>query len=175
MLAGVNRRGDRSEHPPWVPYPEAWSEPGEPGQHTGTRGKLIVFREQPVSETMAEGGIVLPLPPGMTDAAHVVVHRTTMPPGARTGWHYHPGTLVGVVTGGTLTHYWADGHISRHPAGTSFITGGPGHIHDGRNEGDDPLVMLLTYINSADARLAVDVQPLFPDPLFPDPVVRVGR
>ncbi|MBT2386071.1 cupin domain-containing protein [Streptomyces sp. ISL-11] len=112
---------------------------------------------QPVSETMAEGEIVLPLPPGMTHASSVVVHRTTMPPGARTGWHYHPGTLVGVVTGGTLTHYWADGRVSRHPAGTSFITGGPDHLHDGRNEGEDPLVMLLTYINGPDMRLAVDV------------------
>ena len=34
-----------------------------------------------------------------------ILREITVPPGQSTGWHYHDGTLYGVVKQGTLSHF----------------------------------------------------------------------
>lgn len=41
--------------------------------------------------------------------AELITLRLTFPPGAVTPWHFHPGTVEGIITAGTLTIYEADG------------------------------------------------------------------
>ena len=42
------------------------------------------------------------------DGTTYTLKRITISPGGTTGWHYHPGTVYGIVREGTLTHSDAD-------------------------------------------------------------------
>jgi quercetin dioxygenase-like cupin family protein len=94
---------------------------------------------------------------GVTD---VVVRRITIPPGVSTGWHYHDGELIAVVESGTLTRVLADCSIETTAAGSSFVEpAGSGHVHVGRNQGTEPVVLYVTYLlpsGSAPATEAAD-------------------
>ena len=97
--------------------------------------------------------------------SHYVARLLTIAPGGGTGWHFHPGDVFGVVRSGTLTHYAGDCSVDGvYPAGSTITErSGPGYVHAGRNEGPDPLVMWVLYVNPADPpdeALAVDA----PDP-----------
>jgi quercetin dioxygenase-like cupin family protein len=77
----------------------------------------------------------------------VTFREITIEPGAGTGRHCHYGQLIGVVKEGVLTHY-----SETHPGGVEvFETGdviieGPGYPHEGKNEGDTDVVLLVTYV-----------------------------
>ncbi|MFE3762330.1 cupin domain-containing protein [Streptomyces sp. NPDC059104] len=87
-----------------------------------------------------------------------VVQRIVIPPGADTGWHYHPGDVLAVVAQGELTHYDAIGRVDVHPAGTSFLEpSGMIHAHLGRNEGSEPVVMYATYVSPVGRELTLPV------------------
>jgi quercetin dioxygenase-like cupin family protein len=76
-------------------------------------------------------------------------------PGAGTGEHCHYGQLVAVVTEGELTHY-ADVHpggVLVYEAGDSVIEGAD-YPHEGINEGDTDVVLLVTYITPEGKPLA---------------------
>ncbi|MBI5336740.1 MAG: cupin domain-containing protein [Mycolicibacterium rufum] len=99
------------------------------------------------------------------DGSHYVAKLLTIAPGGGTGWHFHPGDVFGVVRSGTLTHYSADCSVDGvYPAGSTITErSGPGYVHAGRNEGPDPLVMWVLYVNPvlnpadpADVPLVVD-------------------
>lgn len=96
--------------------------------------------------------------------------RVTIMPGAATPVHTHPGTQIGVVVQGELTYHvftgevlWyqsdsPDGqHVSIGPGETVVVRAGdavvetPGAIHQGRNEGDVPLVIYLSTLFPIDA------------------------
>ena len=85
----------------------------------------------------------------------VNVRRITILPGGSTGGHHHPGQLITVITHGTLTHY-----APTHPGGVAtFSEGdavleGSGYVHEGRNEGTEPVVLLATYLTPKGAPLA---------------------
>jgi quercetin dioxygenase-like cupin family protein len=71
------------------------------------------------------------------DARQTVVQQITIGPGGHTGWHSHPGPVVVVVTGGTLTFYSSEDPACTprtYGAGQAFIDHGQGHVHIGRNE-----------------------------------------
>lgn len=73
--------------------------------------------------------------------------RITIGPGAGTGLHCHDGQLLAVVEQGVLAHY-APIHptgVHEYAAGDS-IHEGVGYIHEGKNEGTEDVVLLVTYV-----------------------------
>lgn len=93
------------------------------------------------------------------DGRDFVTRELTIAPGGTTGWHYHPGQVFGVIKQGTLTHYRGDCSIDGvYNAGDAISEGsGDGYIHEGRNEGPEPVVMWVLYIKPAGSPLAVDM------------------
>ncbi|QNO37963.1 cupin domain-containing protein [Protaetiibacter sp. SSC-01] len=87
--------------------------------------------------------------------AAVTFRRITIQPGAGTGEHCHYGQLIAVVEQGTFTHrapvYPTGVHV--YEAGDSIIEGAD-YIHEGVNEGDEPVVLLVTYITEEGKPLA---------------------
>jgi quercetin dioxygenase-like cupin family protein len=80
----------------------------------------------------------------------VVMQSITIAPGGHTGWHTHPGSAVALVTSGQLTIY--DGNDEScsprtFEAGKVYVDPGYGHVHLGRNEGDVPTEILVTYLD----------------------------
>lgn len=63
--------------------------------------------------------------------------------------------LIAVVEQGTLTHYAAvhPGGVREYHAGDSIIEGN-GYPHEGRNEGDTDVVLLVTYVTPEGQPLA---------------------
>lgn len=81
------------------------------------------------------------------DGVGVTFREITLAPGASTGRHCHYGQLVAVVKEGALTHY-ADvypGGVHVYETGASIIEGA-GYPHEGRNEGDEDVVLWVTYV-----------------------------
>jgi quercetin dioxygenase-like cupin family protein len=98
-------------------------------------------------------------------------------PGAVLPVHYHPGTQIGVVVQGELTYSVLTGEIEWHrgvgPAGEPYMIGpgetvvvrpgdalveSPESIHQGRNDGDVPLVIYLSTLFPTDAPRAIVVE-----------------
>jgi len=99
---------------------------------------------------VAEGGQDEPvevLVDGGAAGVDVTFREITIEPGAGTGEHCHYGQLIAVVQGGALTHYSPThpGGVRVYEAGESIIEG-PGYVHEGRNEGDDDVVLWVTYV-----------------------------
>ncbi|MEV7781597.1 cupin domain-containing protein [Kitasatospora sp. NPDC088351] len=87
-----------------------------------------------------------------------LVQTITLPPGASTGWHYHPGRVEVVVLSGTLTRTLYDGRVEVTRAGGSLVEeAGSVHIHVGRNHGSVPVVLIASYDTPAGCPLAVPV------------------
>lgn len=81
------------------------------------------------------------------DGVGVTFREIILAPGAGTGKHCHYGQLIAVVQQGALTHY-ADiypGGVHVYETGDSIIEGA-GYPHEGRNEGDDDVVLWVTYV-----------------------------
>jgi quercetin dioxygenase-like cupin family protein len=116
-----------------VAAPAAWATPG-----TGVSGVTLFQR--------------------VVGDEEYVVREVTIAPGGATGWHYHPGSVFGLVEEGTLTHYQADCSVDGiyHRGRTISEASGPGYVHIGRNLGPDPLVLKVLYVNPAGSPLAVD-------------------
>lgn len=84
---------------------------------------------------------------GGADGVGVTFREITIEPGSGTGEHCHYGQLIAVVEQGELTHYaeiYAGGvHVYR--TGDSIIEGA-GYPHEGRNEGREDVVLMVTYV-----------------------------
>ncbi len=79
----------------------------------------------------------------------------TLPSGMGTGEHCHYGNLIAVVKAGTFTHYapiYPDG-VQEYHAGDSIFEGA-GYLHEGRNEGTEDVVLLVTYLTPEGKPLA---------------------
>ncbi|WP_067467799.1 cupin domain-containing protein [Actinomadura macra] len=76
-----------------------------------------------------------------------VVREVVIAPGGSTGWHYHDGTVRGLVRQGTLTHNLADCSVDgTYRAGDVIVEpAGSGHRHVGRNLGSVPIVLTVLY------------------------------
>lgn len=84
---------------------------------------------------------------GGAEGVGVTFRELTIEPGAGTGEHCHYGQLIAVVEQGELTHY-ADiypGGVHIYRQGESIIEGA-GYPHEGRNEGDQDVVLMVTYV-----------------------------
>ena len=92
------------------------------------------------------------------DGKDYVLREITLAPGATTGWHYHQGTLYGVVRGGTLTHHQADCTLDGvYETGSTIVEQpGPAKAHVGRNLGTTPVILDVLYVLPEGAPLAVD-------------------
>ncbi|MET3861676.1 quercetin dioxygenase-like cupin family protein [Dietzia sp. 2505] len=84
---------------------------------------------------------------GGTAGVGVTFREITIEPGAGTGEHCHYGQLIAVVEQGELTHYAPiyPGGVHVYSAGESIIEGA-GYPHEGRNEGDEDVVLMVTYV-----------------------------
>lgn len=100
--------------------------------------------------------------------------RVTLMPGATIPVHHHPGTQIGSVIQGTLTYSVISGTVDlvradsldlapyrispgetvEVRAGDTLIESG-GAIHQGRNDGNDPVVIYLSTLFPADAPRAI--------------------
>ncbi len=90
---------------------------------------------------------------GMADVSEVRMVRFELAPGGAFPWHQHPGPVWVVVTRGTLTFYGAACDAHRYPAGSAFFD--PGNLtHTARNEGDEPLEVVATFMFPTDAGVA---------------------
>ena len=84
------------------------------------------------------------------DAADTIFQQITVDPGGFTQWHSHPGPAFVVVKEGTFTYY--DGEdptctgIDYGP-NEAFVDLGQGHVHSARNEGADPVVLYVMYLD----------------------------
>ncbi|WP_235623985.1 cupin domain-containing protein [Mycolicibacterium goodii] len=87
------------------------------------------------------------------DGKDYIVTDITIAAGGSTGWHTHQGLVYGIVKTGVLTHYESnckrDGVFG--PGTPITDPTGPDHVHIGRNEGSTPLVLEVTYVDSAGA------------------------
>ena len=91
-----------------------------------------------------------------------VLREIMIAPGGTTGWHWHDGTLIGVVKRGTLTHDEADCSVDGvYHAGDPIVEpAGSRNVHIGRNLGTTPLVLDVLYIDPAGSPFSEDA----PDP-----------
>jgi len=128
----------------------AWATPG-----TGVRGTVLGTGTSGKAIELAGSG-----------PADVVVRHIVIEPGGSTGWHYHPGEVLAVVTKGTLTRTLHDCSELVDPAGQAFVeSAGKDHIHIGRNRGPDPVELIVTYVLPAGTPLSIDA----PDPGCEEP------
>jgi quercetin dioxygenase-like cupin family protein len=83
----------------------------------------------------------------VTGPTQVAFRRITIAPGAGTGLHCHYGQLIAVVESGVFTHYAPiyPGGVHVYQAGDSIVEGAH-YVHEGKNEGTEPLVLLVTYV-----------------------------
>lgn len=87
-----------------------------------------------------------------------ILAEVTIAPGGSTGWHWHDGTLFGVVRQGTLTHNRADCGVDGvyGPGDAMTEPNGADHVHIGRNLGATPVVLQVVYVNPAGSPLSND-------------------
>ncbi|WP_435527184.1 cupin domain-containing protein [Microbacterium aurantiacum] len=123
-----------------------------PGSTAGTAPAVTVSPSTaPVSAVdLAAGeideGVVVDVPDA-GEGVGVTFREITLAPGASTGVHCHHGQLIAVVQAGALTHY-ADTHpggVRVYAAGEAIIEGAY-YPHEGVNEGEEPVVLWVTYI-----------------------------
>ncbi len=80
----------------------------------------------------------------------VVMQAITIQPAGHTGWHSHHGQAIVVIKSGTFTTYSAhDKSCAPHTyqAGDVYVDRGYGEVHIARNEGSEPLVLQITYLD----------------------------
>ncbi|HKS49738.1 MAG TPA: cupin domain-containing protein [Amycolatopsis sp.] len=92
------------------------------------------------------------------DGKDYILREITVAPGGGTGWHFHQGTLYGLVRQGTLTHNAADCAVDGiyHAGDALTEPSGREHVHIGRNLGATPLVLDVLYVDPAGSPLSDD-------------------
>jgi quercetin dioxygenase-like cupin family protein len=100
-----------------------------------------------VVEELATGSDPSAVDVEVAGPAQVVFRRITIHPGGGTGLHCHDGQLLAVVEKGTLTHYAPvyPGGVHVYTAGDTIVEG-PHYVHQGKNEGTEDVVLLVTYV-----------------------------
>ena len=125
---------------------------------------------RPVATTVATGTLATPAHAvivaqgemgtvaGMADVREIRLVKFELAPGGAFPWHQHAGPVWVVVTRGTLTFYSAACDVHPYPAGSAFFD--PGNLtHTARNEGDEPVEVIATFMFPADAGAASVPQP----------------
>lgn len=86
----------------------------------------------------------------------VTALRITLPPGASTGWHRHPGPGFMAVTQGAITIYANDCTKTTYSKGQAYVEV-PGLVNFVRNEGSEPAVFVGSFVVPTTASLRLDV------------------
>ncbi|MCB2058900.1 MAG: cupin domain-containing protein [Novosphingobium sp.] len=82
----------------------------------------------------------------------VSVMTRDIPPGGEVPWHTHPGVEIAYVEVGELELWMAGKPIRRLGPGDSF-TALRGTVHGGRNVGEGPARLVITYVVDRDVPL----------------------
>ena len=92
----------------------------------------------------------------VADVSEVRVIKFELAPSSSFPWHQHPGPVWVAVTKGTLTFYSTACNAVAYPAGSAFFD--PGNLtHTARNEGDEPVEVIATFMFPADAGTAASI------------------
>lgn len=75
----------------------------------------------------------------------VSVMTRDIPPGGQVPWHTHPGVEIAYVETGEMELWMAGEPIRRLGPGDSFMAP-RGVVHGGRNVGDTPARLVITYV-----------------------------
>ncbi|WP_433660518.1 hypothetical protein ACQPW1_47655 [Nocardia sp. CA-128927] len=87
-----------------------------------------------------------------------VLRQTIIEPDGSSGWHYHDGTLLVVVTRGTLDHPGADcAPVTYHRWRVFREPSGPRYPHVARNRGPVPVHLCVLYFNPLGSPLSRSV------------------
>lgn len=112
-----------------------------------TEAHAVIVAQNPTSTTARVAGV-----------SEVRMVKFELAPGGAFPWHQHPGPVWVVVTRGTLTFYTAQCEALPHPTGAAFFD--PGNLtHTARNEGDEPVEVIATFMFPAGAGPASVPQP----------------
>ncbi|MSW19811.1 MAG: cupin domain-containing protein [Actinobacteria bacterium] len=79
--------------------------------------------------------------------AEVSSATVTMQPGQETGWHRHDAPLYVQVLEGTVTVEYDGGVVKAYPKGSVFMEA-TGTYHNGRNLGNEPVLLLTVSIGA---------------------------
>lgn len=121
-----------------------------------TASASIAPSPQPVVvDELGKGTQELPVDIDVAGPNQVVFRKITLKPGAGTGLHCHDGQLIAVVEKGVFTHYAPvyPGGVHTYVAGDSLVEGAS-YVHEGKNEGTEDVVLLVTYVIAAGDPLA---------------------
>ena len=86
----------------------------------------------------------------------VTALRITLPPGASTGWHRHPGPGFMVVTQGAVTLYANDCTKTTYSKGQAYVEV-PGLVNFVRNDGSESAAFVGAFVVPSTASLHLDV------------------
>jgi quercetin dioxygenase-like cupin family protein len=116
----------------------------------------VALRPATAAATPSVGTSAVTLSRQTVEGKDYVVSVITIAPGGSTGWHTHQGEIYGVVKAGILTHYASDCQQDGVYNAGDPITDptGPEHVHLARNLGPVPVVLEVTYVDSAGAPTA---------------------
>lgn len=92
------------------------------------------------------------------DNTDIAVSTIVVKPGGHSGWHYHPGPVLVVVTAGTITFYHGSDPTCSgmaHPAHTAFIEEG-GDVGIARNEGAVDATVVATFFAPPGVKTRLD-------------------
>lgn len=140
----------------------------------------LAFQATPVASQIVIASEVLGhATPVAVEDPELSLGRVTIMPGAVIPAHHHPGTQIGVVVQGTLTYtvftsdvelHRADGRSESIRAGETVLVHvgdalveSPSAVHQGRNEGDLPVVIYLSTLYPAGAPMST-IDQLTPTP-----------
>ncbi|WP_165767225.1 cupin domain-containing protein [Parendozoicomonas haliclonae] len=88
------------------------------------------------------GGLIEYPEPGQPE---ITTRKVTLPPGAKTGWHYHPVPIVGYILEGELELQLADGLTKTLKTG-EVIYEAINAVHQGVNNSSKDVVILAFYL-----------------------------
>lgn len=89
-----------------------------------------------------------------TDNPEITILKITIPPGKETGWHKHLFPVFAYVLSGTLSVDLEGGKHVEFTKGSSFAEV-INTLHDGKNEGEEDLVLIAIYLGEKDKPLSI--------------------
>jgi quercetin dioxygenase-like cupin family protein len=120
---------------------------GAAGLTLAPRGGPSSSEPVPASVPAANAHALGPLAVTLSGPGDVTVLTQAYEPGGDSGWHAHPGIHAVAVLSGTLTVYDEECRPQTFGPGQPYIGGQ--EPHRVRNEAQEPVQMVVTYLNPA--------------------------
>lgn len=106
---------------------------------------VCAWAQEPAASAQIERKIISRQAAAGTGARDIVVAQASVPPGARAGWHVHPGEEISQINEGESMLYIAGAAPRKLKAGDSFVIPA-GVPHDAHNTGSTPLKVFAVYL-----------------------------